>query len=124
MAVGYACKNYTGFCDFFHKCRPVNEEGALTRLTNLISGSETIQTAVSWLRRYWWASIIIVVTILVILFIIVLACHCLLPRPEHMKKRGERRHTIHKRGHRATQTTDYQMRGTTSQMQSFWIDPM
>lgn len=122
LAVGYACKNYTGFCDFLHKCRPVNEEGALTRLTNLISGSTTIQTTVSWLRRYWWASIIMAVTILVILFIIVLVCHCLLPRPEHMKKRRERRRTIRNRRHHATQLNEHQMRETGSQMQNFWID--
>lgn len=122
LPVGHACKNYTGFCDFFNKCRPVNEEGALTRLTNIISGSTTVLTAVSWLRQYWWASIIMAVAILVILFVIVLACHCLLPRPEHMKKRGERRRTIRKR-HQTTQlTTEYEMRGTRPQMQTLWID--
>lgn len=34
------------------------------------------------------------------MFVFVLICHCLLPRPEHMKKRGERRKSIRRQSMR------------------------
>lgn len=97
LEVGYPCQNFSGYCDFFYKCRPVNKEGALAKITNFITGSEVVQTAITYIVQYWWAAVIVGVVILVVLFAIVLLCHCILPRPEHMKKRDDRRREIRQR---------------------------
>ena len=93
--VGFPCGNFTGYCDFFNNCMIVNSEGALRRLTNIFS-SEAFLSAIDWIRNMWWAVLIIGVGVLVIMFFIVLICHLILPRPEHAKKRAERRNTIRK----------------------------
>ena len=108
LGVGFPCNNYSGYCDFYYQCRSINEQGALVRLSNLIAGSDAVLTAISWVTTYWWAAVIGGVMILIVLFLIVLGCHCILPRPEHMKKRSERRKNIRTR-QRALHTEHHQM---------------
>ena len=101
--VGFPCGNFTGYCDFFNNCMPVDSEGALDRLLNFFS-PESINAAIDWLRRMWWVVVIAGVGIIVGLFFVVLIVHKLLPRPEHVKRRAERRKSLrrsYKRGNRA-----------------------
>ncbi len=92
--VGFPCSSFEGYCDFFDACRGVNSEGAIKRLTNLVTGSGLVQTIVNYITRYWWAGLIGVVGVLFVSFLIVIGCHFFLPRPEHMKNRRTRRKNI------------------------------
>ena len=91
--VGFPCGNFTGYCDFINNCMIVNSEGALRRLTNIFSSEEFLR-AIDWIRNMWWVVLLVGVGVLVIMFFIVLILHLILPRPEHAKKRAERRRTI------------------------------
>jgi disintegrin and metalloproteinase domain-containing protein 10 len=90
---GSPCNDFNGYCDFFETCRPVLSDSAITRISDFFN-SEGVQNFIMSLQMYWWAAVIVAVVIIIVLFLIVLACHCLLPRPEHMKKRSERRKSI------------------------------
>ena len=96
IAVGFPCANFTGFCDLLNNCQPVDSEGALTRLTNFLLNN-VITSALDWIINMWWAVLLIIVGFLLIMFFIVLGCHFLLPRPEHVRKRSERRRSIRTR---------------------------
>ena len=93
LLVGFPCNNFSGYCDFFNVCQPVQSDSALNRITNFFSSPE-VQNFINLVVQYWWAAVIIGVVIIAAMFAFVLICHCLLPRPEHMKKRAERRKTI------------------------------
>ncbi len=75
---------------------PVDSEGALERLANLLFDSDALDSALEWVEDMWWAVLLIVVGFFVAMFFIVLIVHLLLPRaqPKHMRKRAERRKTI------------------------------
>ena len=94
LDVGFPCNNFTGYCDFLNVCRLVDDEGALSRLTDLIFNSQAIQTILTVVQEYFWAPLVGIVVLLIVMFLLVLGCHCLLPRPDHMKKRSERRKSI------------------------------
>ena len=93
LQVGFPCDNFNGYCDFFYTCQPVQSQGALDRLRDFLGGQQ-LQNLISYVSSYWWGAVIGGVVLIVVLFFIVLACHFLLPRPEHMKKRGERRKSL------------------------------
>ena len=97
MGVGFPCNKFEGYCDFFNVCRLVNSDGAIKRLSNFIEGTGIINDTVVYIQRYWWAGLVGVVVILFGAFLIVIGCHFFLPRPEHMKKRGDRRRKIRDR---------------------------
>uniref|UniRef100_A0A8W8NJ34 Disintegrin domain-containing protein n=1 Tax=Magallana gigas TaxID=29159 RepID=A0A8W8NJ34_MAGGI len=44
VAAGTPCDNYRGYCDVFHRCRGVDNDGPLERLKNLIFGEETLSS--------------------------------------------------------------------------------
>jgi disintegrin and metalloproteinase domain-containing protein 10 len=121
LTVGFPCSNFTGYCDFFFNCHPVNKEGPLTRITNFLSG-EHVQTAINWLIEYWWAGVLMLITIIIGLFFLVLFCHCILPRPEHVKKRDERRKKIRSnlRGNQHERNPGAQMRSNNPDR--LWIN--
>ena len=100
LAVGFPCNNFNGYCDFYNRCKLIDTEGSLRRLTSDILDNETFQTVLNFLQSYWWAPIVAFIVILIILFLVVLGCDFLLPRPKHMVKRYERRKNIrHNRIH-------------------------
>ncbi|XP_040072140.1 disintegrin and metalloproteinase domain-containing protein 10 homolog [Ixodes scapularis] len=39
---GSPCNGLKGYCDVFHKCRDIDEEGPLTRLQRIFFGSQSI----------------------------------------------------------------------------------
>ena len=93
LPVGFPCSNFTGYCDFLNVCRPVDSDSALRRIAEFFQ-SQAIQNLITLFQEYWWGVIVGAVVIVIILFVIVFVCHCLLPRPEHMLKRSERRKSI------------------------------
>lgn len=112
LDVGFPCNNFTGYCDFLNVCRLVDDEGALSRLTDLIFSSQAIQTILTVVEEYFWAPIVGIVVLLILMFLLVLGCHFLLPRPDHMKKRSERRKSIRRsmrRPGRIRQSDEIQM---------------
>ena len=92
--VGFPCGNFTGYCDFFNRCMLVDSEGALSRLANLVFESDTFNDVADFVEDMWWVVVLALVGILLIMFFLVLIIHLVLPRPEHVKKRAERRKTI------------------------------
>ena len=94
LDIGFPCNDFNGYCTFFNMCQLIDTDGAIRRLTNQFLNSATIQSIVDFFREYWWAPIVGAVVIVVGLFLLVLACHFILPRPKHMKKRSERRKSI------------------------------
>ena len=67
--------------------------GALDRLGNLFAPSN-INAVVDWVRERWWAVLVAGVGLLVGFFLLILVVHLLLPRPEHVKQRAQRRKTL------------------------------
>ena len=114
LEVGFPCGNFTGYCDFFNRCMIVEEEGALSRLADLLFNSEGFRLAIQWIRDMWWAVLLIGVGILVIMFVIVLVFHLILPRPEHVRKRAERRKTI-RRSRRQPGPQPHEMKAPNTQ---------
>lgn len=121
VGVGYPCKNFTGYCDFYESCRQVQKSGALARITDFLTGDD-VHVAFDWITQYWWAGVVGSIVILVVLFLIVLGCHCLLPRPEHMKKRAQRRRTISMSQGRPYPGRPRRPRHRASPHHSGWID--
>ena len=46
---GAPCNNFRGYCDIFHRCRRVDGDGPLRRLTSSLFSPEALQTAASWI---------------------------------------------------------------------------
>jgi disintegrin and metalloproteinase domain-containing protein 10 len=91
--VGTPCNNFNGYCDTLHNCFQVDSEGALDRISSLFS-STNINVVIDFVTEKWWAVLIAVVGMLAGFFVLVLIIHLLLPRPEHVKHRSQRRQTI------------------------------
>ncbi|KAL3886426.1 hypothetical protein ACJMK2_026418 [Sinanodonta woodiana] len=54
---GSPCNNFQGYCDVFHRCRGIDAEGPLSRLTNLIFNPKTLEDVRDWIIEHWWAVI-------------------------------------------------------------------
>lgn len=48
---GAPCDNLHGYCDVFHRCRPLDAEGPITRLQWLVFGHKGITNV---LLKYWY----------------------------------------------------------------------
>ncbi|KAK3597917.1 hypothetical protein CHS0354_042258 [Potamilus streckersoni] len=55
LAAGSPCNNFQGYCDVFHRCRGIDAEGPLSRLTNLIFDPKTLESVRDWIIEHWWA---------------------------------------------------------------------
>ena len=91
IGVGEACGNFTGYCDFLYNCQLVNSEGALSRLANIVLNQASINNVIDIVSSYWWAILLGGVGTLMLMFFVVVLCHFTLPRPEHMKRRAQKR---------------------------------
>ena len=94
LPVGHPCDDFRGYCDNLQNCFIVDSEGALERLANIFFNADQLDAAIEWIRGHWWAVLVAGVGLLVGIFFIILIVHLLLPRPEHVKQRAERRRTI------------------------------
>ena len=71
--------NSQGYCDVFHKCRQVDAEGPLVRLTNLIFNERALTSAREWLTSNWWAVLLVGIGLVVVTGTqneLILARHC------------------------------------------------
>ncbi|XP_021377836.1 disintegrin and metalloproteinase domain-containing protein 10-like isoform X2 [Mizuhopecten yessoensis] len=77
LQAGSPCDNYRGYCDVFHKCRGIDNDGPLARLKNLIFNEKTLQKIKTWIVEYWWAVMMMALCLVVLmgLFIKICAVH-------------------------------------------------
>lgn len=47
---GAPCNDYQGYCDVFYKCRNVDSNGPLSRLTNAILNPELYSNIAAWIQ--------------------------------------------------------------------------
>ena len=85
--VGGLCNGTNGYCDHFRVCRSPNDEGPLTRLTNLILNPETISNVQEYLRAYWWAMMLGGIALLILLVFVTWLCS-VVPLPSIRGKEG------------------------------------
>nr|XP_027206139.1 disintegrin and metalloproteinase domain-containing protein 10-like [Dermatophagoides pteronyssinus] len=52
---GSPCNDFQGYCDVFQRCRPVDAEGPLAKLKNLLFNKKTLISIKQWVTTYWWA---------------------------------------------------------------------
>lgn len=45
---GSPCNDFQGYCDVFQRCRPVDAEGPLARLKNLLFNKKTLMSIKQW----------------------------------------------------------------------------
>ncbi|XP_048748711.2 disintegrin and metalloproteinase domain-containing protein 10-like [Ostrea edulis] len=67
VASGTPCNNYRGYCDVFHRCRGVDNDGPLERLKNLIFGEETLSTIRDWIIEHWWAVMLMAIAVIILM---------------------------------------------------------
>ena len=91
LQIGFPCKNFTGYCDFFNQCMVVDNNGAINRLADFFLNSATFQQAIDWIVNMWWVVLIVLVGLLVIMFVIVVIFHIILPRPKYRRKAAAKR---------------------------------
>ncbi|XP_022312622.1 disintegrin and metalloproteinase domain-containing protein 10-like isoform X2 [Crassostrea virginica] len=91
VAPGTPCNDYRGYCDVFHRCRGVDNDGPLERLKNLIFGEETLSSIKDWIIEHWWAVMLISAGVIIVmgLFIKVFSYSTPSEDPE-VKKQRER----------------------------------
>lgn len=71
---GSPCIGTLGYCDIFSKCRPVDGEGPLSRLKNLLLNPVTLSAIREWVTRYWWAVMLMTVGVLVFMVAFIKVC--------------------------------------------------
>ena len=54
MIPGSSCNGGKGYCDVLDRCRDLDPEGAITRLTNELFNKETIMTLTNFLTEKWY----------------------------------------------------------------------
>uniref|UniRef100_A0A914UQV4 ADAM10 endopeptidase n=1 Tax=Plectus sambesii TaxID=2011161 RepID=A0A914UQV4_9BILA len=71
---GSPCKDYTGYCDIFRKCRDVDSNGPLARLKKLLFNEETIKTVSEWVQEHWWAVVLFGIGLTLVMAVFVKCC--------------------------------------------------
>ncbi|KAL1419781.1 hypothetical protein MTO96_004695 [Rhipicephalus appendiculatus] len=72
---GAACNQNRGYCDVFHRCRTVDEDGPLARLEQLLVPSRLRE----WFKRYTWLVAILGVLFLSGVLLFIRCCAVLTP---------------------------------------------
>ncbi|KAL3202271.1 hypothetical protein MRX96_042567 [Rhipicephalus microplus] len=72
---GAACNQNRGYCDVFHRCRTVDEEGPLARLEQLLVPNRLRE----WFKRYTWLVAILGVLFLSGVLLFIRCCAVLTP---------------------------------------------
>ncbi|XP_065932489.1 disintegrin and metalloproteinase domain-containing protein 10-like [Magallana gigas] len=97
VAAGTPCDNYRGYCDVFHRCRGVDNDGPLERLKKLIFGEETRSSIKDWIIIHWWGVLLIAVGAVVVLGVFIKVCSVNTPS-ENSKQKKIRKQNDKKRG--------------------------
>ena len=90
QVVGGLCNGTEGYCDFFGFCTSPNDEGPLTRLTNLLFNAQTLLTIQQYLTAYWWAVMLAGILVIILLVFVTWICSVVpIPSFGFWKKKGE-----------------------------------
>ncbi|XP_042334823.1 disintegrin and metalloproteinase domain-containing protein 10-like [Sceloporus undulatus] len=60
---GSPCGDKTGYCDKFHVCRFVDEDGPIARVKNFILDFIEMEDIATWMKTRWWAILLVVLTL-------------------------------------------------------------
>lgn len=71
---GAPCNDYQGYCDVFYKCRNVDSNGPLSRLTNAILNPELYSNIAAWIQANWWAAVLIVLGVIIFMGLFIKCC--------------------------------------------------
>ncbi|XP_063953163.1 disintegrin and metalloproteinase domain-containing protein 10-like, partial [Lytechinus pictus] len=71
---GSPCNEYKGYCDIFLKCRNVDSNGPLSRLTNAILNPELYSNIAAWIQANWWAAVLIVLGVIIFMGLFIKCC--------------------------------------------------
>ncbi|KAK3094401.1 hypothetical protein FSP39_001269 [Pinctada imbricata] len=74
LPAGSPCNDYQGYCDVFHRCRGVDNEGPLQRLKNLLFSEETFTTIKNWIIEHWWAVMLMAIGLILAMGLFIKFC--------------------------------------------------
>ncbi|XP_061457811.1 disintegrin and metalloproteinase domain-containing protein 10-like [Rhineura floridana] len=60
---GSPCGEKTGYCDRFHVCRFVDEDGPVARVKNFILDFIEMEDVATWMKTHWWAVLLVILTL-------------------------------------------------------------
>nr|XP_025035980.1 disintegrin and metalloproteinase domain-containing protein 10-like [Pelodiscus sinensis] len=63
LTSGTPCKDKRGYCDKFHVCRLLDEDGPIARVKNSILGFTELEDVSTWMKRHWWAVLLMILTL-------------------------------------------------------------
>ncbi|XP_055333789.1 disintegrin and metalloproteinase domain-containing protein 10-like [Paramacrobiotus metropolitanus] len=87
---GAPCNNFRGYCDIFYRCRRVDGDGPLRRLTNNLFSQEALESAGAWVTTNWWAVMLMGIALIVVMGCFIKCCAVHTPS-SNPKKRPARR---------------------------------
>eukprot|EP00118_Oscarella_pearsei_P025240 m.307810 g.307810 ORF g.307810 m.307810 type:complete len:726 (+) comp42855_c0_seq1:27-2204(+) len=91
LSPGAACKDKEGYCDFFNYCTLVDSDGPIAKLKNLIFGTETLQSAVEWIKKYPWAIALIGLGVIILVALFIKLVSRATPRGGAQKQKRQQR---------------------------------
>ncbi|XP_072458012.1 disintegrin and metalloproteinase domain-containing protein 10-like [Notamacropus eugenii] len=63
LTPGTPCKGHQGYCDRFHICRLVDDDGPMARVKNAIMGFIELEDMSAWMKTRWWAILLAILTV-------------------------------------------------------------
>ncbi|XP_025052354.1 disintegrin and metalloproteinase domain-containing protein 10-like [Alligator sinensis] len=63
LTPGSPCWDKTGYCDKFHTCRLVDEDGPIARVKNSILAFIELEDVAAWMKKRWWAVLAMILTL-------------------------------------------------------------
>ncbi|XP_074834037.1 disintegrin and metalloproteinase domain-containing protein 10-like [Carettochelys insculpta] len=63
LTPGTPCKDKMGYCDKFHICRLVDEDGPIARVKNALLDFIELEDISNWMERRWWAVLLMILTL-------------------------------------------------------------
>ncbi|XP_044854969.1 disintegrin and metalloproteinase domain-containing protein 10-like [Mauremys mutica] len=63
LTPGTPCRDRMGYCDKFHVCRLVDEDGPIARVKNSILDFIELEDISAWMKTRWWAVLLMILTL-------------------------------------------------------------
>ncbi|XP_050790471.1 disintegrin and metalloproteinase domain-containing protein 10-like [Gopherus flavomarginatus] len=63
LTPGTPCRDRMGYCDKFHVCRLVDEDGPIARVKNFILDFIELEDISAWMKTRWWAVLLMILTL-------------------------------------------------------------
>ncbi|XP_060701984.1 disintegrin and metalloproteinase domain-containing protein 10-like isoform X1 [Hemiscyllium ocellatum] len=64
---GSPCRRMQGYCDMFHVCRLVNDDGPIAKLGKAIFRPKDFEGISDWMKAYWWAILLAILTLVALM---------------------------------------------------------